>query len=77
MKKKRKLPKVIYVVNRPRPGMNKGDWCVRMHGKIISHHKHKKVAVKHARVEAKKRNYSVLIQNTNGSFSKGFHPVPN
>jgi len=73
---KRKLPKVIYVVNRPRPGMNKGDWMVRMHGKILSHHKHKTVAIKHARAEAKKRNYSVLIQKADGTFQKGFHPVP-
>ena len=75
MKKKAKPSKVIYVVCRPTPGQSKGDWCVRMHGKILSHHKLKSAAVKAARTQARKRNYSVMVQNRNGSFSHGFHPV--
>lgn len=74
-KKGRKPSRVIYVVNRPMPGQSKGDWCVRMHGKILSHHRLKGAAIKAARAEAKKRNFSVLVQNRNGSFSHGFHPI--
>ena len=74
-KKGRKPSRVIYVVNRPAPGQSVGDWVARMHGKILSRHKLKTQAIKHARVEARKRNYTVLIQNRNGSFSRGFHPV--
>lgn len=73
--KKAKPSKVIYVVCRPKPGQNTGDWCVRMHGKILSSHKLKSAAVKRARVEARKRNYSVMIQNKNGKFSQGFTPL--
>jgi len=73
--KKGKPSKVIYVVCRPKPGQNTGDWTVRMHGKLISSHKNKDVAIKKARVEARKRDYSVMIQNKNGRFSKGFTPI--
>jgi hypothetical protein len=73
--KKAKPSKVIYVVNRPRPGHNKGDWTVRMHGKILSHHKLKGRAIKVARVQARKRNFTVMVQNADGSFAYGFHPV--
>lgn len=73
--KKAKPSRVIYVVCRPRPGQSRGDWCVRMHGKILSHHKLKNVAVKRARVEARKRSgYSVMVQNMNGSMGYGFTP---
>jgi len=71
----RKPSRVIYVVNRRRPGQSMGDWAVRMHGKILSHHRLKSVAIKRARIEARKRGFSVLIQNTDGSFGQGFTPV--
>jgi len=74
-KKKAKPSRVIYVVCRPTPGQSSGDWCVRMHGKLLSRHRKKEVAVKRARIEARKRNFSVMIQNKNGKFSKGFTPV--
>jgi len=74
MGKKAKPSKVVYVVCRPKAGQNTGDWCVRLHGKLLSQHKLKIVAIDRARIEARKRNYSVLIQNRNGEFSKGFHP---
>ena len=38
-KHKRKPSNVIYVVSKPQPGEVKGDWAVRSHGKIFSHHK--------------------------------------
>ena len=75
MKLGRKPSRIIYVVNRRRPGQNKGDWAVRMHGKILSPHRLKSVAIKRARIEARKRGFSVMIQNTDGSFSRGFTPV--
>lgn len=71
-----KPSKVIYVVNRPAPGHNKGDWVVRMHGKILSRHKLKNRAVKKARIEARKRNFTYMVQRTDGTFEYGHHPIP-
>ena len=53
-KKHRKPSNVIYVVSRPQPGQLKGDWAVRSHGKIYSHHRKKIVAIKAARQIASK-----------------------
>ena len=73
-KKKKKPSNVIYVVNKPQPGEVRGDWAVRGHGKIYSHHKTKETAVKKARTIAKQKDATVMIQKTDGTFSKGFHP---
>ncbi len=70
----RKPSNVIYVVSKPQPGQVKGDWAVRGHGKIYSHHRKKESAIAHARKIAQEKNASVLIQNTDGTFSKGFKP---
>jgi hypothetical protein len=72
--KHRKPSNVIYVVSRPQPGQVKGDWAVRSHGKIFSHHRNKKNAIQEARKIARERNSTVLIQNTDGTFSQGFKP---
>lgn len=71
-----KPSKIIFVVCSPKPGQTQGDWLVRMHGKYLSRHRNKDTAIDRARIEARKRNYTVMIQNKNGTFSKGFHPVP-
>ena len=73
-KKHRKPSNVIYVVSRPQPGQLKGDWAVRSHGKIYSHHRKKIVAIKAARQIAKEKQATVMIQKTNGTFSRGFKP---
>ena len=70
----RKPSNVIYVVNRPQPGQVKGDWAVRSHGKIYSQHRTKEKAIKAARKIAKKRDATVMVQNTDGTFSEGFKP---
>lgn len=72
--KHRKPSNVIYVVSKPQPGQVKGDWAVRSHGKIFSHHRTKDNAIKEARKVARSRDATVLIQNTDGTFSKGFKP---
>jgi len=74
-KRGRKPSRVVYVVCRCKPGQTAGDWAVRLHGKILSQHRKKEVAIKRARIEARKRNFAVLIQNRDGSFSQGFHPI--
>ncbi|MEF8848356.1 MAG: DUF2188 domain-containing protein [Candidatus Thermoplasmatota archaeon] len=71
---KRKKPNVIYVVSKPQPGQVKGDWAVRSHKKIYSHHRTKKYAIKQARKVARDKNATVLIQRTDGTFEKGFKP---
>ncbi len=76
-KKHRKPSNVIYVVSRPQPGQLKGDWAVRSHGKIYSHHRKKIVAIKAARQIAKEKEATVMIQKTNGTFSRGFKPRTN
>lgn len=73
---KRKPANVIYVVSKPQPGQVKGDWAVRSHGKIFSHHRTKENAIKAARMIARARNATVLVQNTDGNFSDGFKPRP-
>jgi hypothetical protein len=75
-KKTRTLPNVIYVVTKPTPGQVRGDWAVRSHGKIYSHHRTKQSAIKHARDIAREKNATVLIQNMDGTFSEGFKPRP-
>jgi len=75
-KKPRKPSNVIYVVSKPQPGQVRGDWAVRSHGKIYSYHRLKEVAIKQARNIARERNATVLIQNTDGTFSEGFKPRP-
>ena len=70
----RKPPNVIYVVNRPQPGQVRGDWAVRGHGKIYSQHRTKEKAIKAARKVAKARDATVMVQNTDGTFSEGFKP---
>lgn len=70
----RKPSNVIYVVSKPQPGEVRGDWAVRNHGKIFSHHKTKEKAIDSARKVAKKRKATVMVQNTDGTFSDGFKP---
>ncbi|MEF8847616.1 MAG: DUF2188 domain-containing protein [Candidatus Thermoplasmatota archaeon] len=70
----RKKPNVIYVVNATQPGQVKGDWGVKDQGKIISHHRTKENAIKKARKEARKKDATVLVQKTDGTFEKGFKP---
>jgi hypothetical protein len=65
---------VIYVVSKPQPGEVKGDWAVRSHYKIYSHHKTKANAVKEARKVARQRDATVIVQNTDGKFAKSFKP---
>jgi len=72
--KARKPSNVIYVVSSPQPGEVRGDWAVRGHGKIYSHHKTKENAINEARKVAKKRGATVMVQNTDGTFSEGFKP---
>ena len=73
-KKHRKPSNVIYVVNNPQPGQVRGDWAVRGHGKIFSHHRTKENAIKKAREIAVKKEATVMVQNTDGTFSDGFKP---
>jgi hypothetical protein len=73
-KKARKPSNVIYVVSSPQAGEVRGDWAVRSHGKFYSHHKTKEKAIEEARKIAKKRDATVMVQNTDGTFSTGFKP---
>ena len=68
----RKPSNVIYVVSRPQPGQVRGDWAVRGHGKIYSQHRTKEKAIEAARKIAKERDATVMVQNTDGTFSEGF-----
>ena len=74
IKIKRRSSNVIYVVSKPQPGEVRGDWAVRGHRKIFSHHKTKEAAIKKAREIAKQKDATVMVQKTDGTFSKGFHP---
>jgi hypothetical protein len=65
---------IIYVISSPQPGQVKGDWAVQENGKISSHHRKKESAIKQARKIAKEKNATVMIQNTDGTFSEGFKP---
>jgi len=73
-KTRRKPSNVIYVVSKPQPGQVKGDWAVRSHGKIFSHHRTKQAAISKAREIARKKEATVMVQNTDGTFSNGFKP---
>lgn len=78
-KKDKKAPKpsnVIYVVSKPQPGQVRGDWAVRSHGKIYSYHRKKEKAIEEARKIARDRDATVMVQNTDGTFSEGFKPRP-
>ncbi len=75
-KKTRKPSNVIYVVSKPQPGQVRGDWAVRSHGKIYSYHRKKDRAIEEARKIARDRDATVMIQNTDGTFSDGFKPRP-
>jgi hypothetical protein len=70
----KKPSNVIYVVSKPQPGQVKGDWAVRGHGKIYSHHRLKESAITQARKIAKQKGATVLIQNTDGTFSGSYKP---
>lgn len=70
----RKPANVIYVVSKPQPGEVRGDWAVRSHGKIYSHHKTKETALRAARKIARKKDATVMVQNIDGTFSRGFKP---
>ena len=70
----RKPANVIYVVSKPQPGQVKGDWAVRSHHKIFSHHRTKQAAINKARNIAVDKDATVLVQNTDGTFSNGFKP---
>ena len=74
-KKKLRTPSnVIYVVIRPQPGQVRGDWGVRGHEKIYSNHRTKMTAINKARKIARKHNATIMVQNTDGTFSRGFRP---
>jgi hypothetical protein len=70
----KKPSNVIYVVSSPQPGQVKGDWAVRSHGKIYSHHRKKETAIKEAKKIARKKDATVMIQKTDGTFSEGIKP---
>lgn len=70
----KKQANMVYVVSKPQPGQVKGDWAVRSHYKIFSHHRTKQAAINKAREIALQREASVLVQNTDGKFSDGFKP---
>jgi hypothetical protein len=72
--KTRKPSNVIYVVSDPQPGEVRGDWGVRNHDKFFSHHKTKENAIEAARKIAKEKDATVMVQNTDGTFSDGFKP---
>jgi hypothetical protein len=73
-KRTRKPSNVIYVVSKPQPGQVRGDWAVRSHGKIYSYHRKKERAIEEARKIARDRDATVMVQNTDGTFSEGFKP---
>lgn len=72
--KTKKPSNVVYVVSSPQPGEVRGDWAVKDHEKTYSHHKTKENAINEARKIAKKRDATVMVQNTDGTFSEGFKP---
>ena len=73
----RKPSNVVYVVSSPQPGEVRGDWAVKDHDKTYSHHKTKENAINEARKIAKKKDATVMVQNTDGTFSAGFKPRTN
>jgi len=74
--KSKKLANVIYVVRNQQPGQIRSDWAVRSHGKIYSHHRTKIIAINNARKIARSRDSTVMVRNTDGTFSIGFKPKP-
>jgi len=72
--KTRKPSNVIYVVSKPQPGQTRGDWAVRSHGKIYSHHRTKENAIKKAREIADEKQATVLVQNMDGTFRTSYKP---
>jgi len=72
--KSRKPANVIYVVSKPTPGQVRGDWAVRSHGKIFSHHRTKDNAIKAARQIAEEKEATVLVQNMDGTFRSSYKP---
>ncbi len=70
LKKHKNNSNVIYVVSKPQPGQVRGDWAVRSHNKIYSHHRTKVNAIKSAKKIGKERKATVLIQKTDGTFSR-------
>ncbi len=70
----RKQANVLYVVNKPTPGQVRGDWAVRSHGKIFSHHRTKENAIKKAREIATEKEATVLVQNMDGTFRTSYKP---
>ena len=73
-KKPRKPANVIYVVSKPTPGQVRGDWAVRSHSKIYSHHRTKENAIKAARDIAAEKEATVLVQNMDGTFRTSYKP---
>ena len=65
---------MIYVVSKSQQGQVRGDWAVRTHGKIYSHHRTKANAIKAARKLGDIKKATVLIQKTNGNFSRSYKP---
>ncbi len=74
--KSKKLANVTYVVRNQQPGQIRSDWAVRSHEKIYSHHRTKIIAINNARKIARSRDSTVMVQNTDGTFSIGFKPKP-
>jgi hypothetical protein len=82
--KSEKLANVIYVLRNQQPGQirsdwtvrSRSDWTVRSHGKIYSHHRTKIIAINNARKIARSIDSTVMVQNTDGTFSMGFKPKP-
>lgn len=67
-------PHVIYVVNNASHQPRQGPWTVRTKRKTISNHRTKQMAIKKARLLARKQQGRVMVQNSNGRFSYGFKP---
>jgi hypothetical protein len=74
--KSKKLANVTYVVRNQQPGQIRSDWAVRSHEKIYSHHRTKIIAINKARKIARSKDSTVMVQNTDGTFSIGFKPKP-
>jgi hypothetical protein len=72
--KTRKKENVLYVVSKPMPGQNYGDWAVRNQARVYSHHRTKENAIKKARELASKIGATVLVQNMDGTFKTRFKP---
>jgi hypothetical protein len=68
----KKTVNILYVVSKP--DKVKGDWAVRTKGKIFSHHRTQENAINAAKILAKKRNATVMIQSKSGAFREGFKP---